>query len=1136
MAPVSRTKNPEKIVAASLFLLCAALIHCGCATTQTAASVASEFTLDELLGRMPARDTLETRWLASSIIRMGPDSVLEICSRMKVPGSERNAQAEYALQAAAEYVVSRGSEPERLMFVSALGKALDRPRPPRQSSFLLARLQVAGRRESVPTASRFLADDQLCEPAAQAMVVIRDGAEPAFLEALPGARRGCRITILKSLGDLRARGAVDALLKEAVADDQGVRLAALYGLANIGEARAETVLARGCVQCAARETDECLSYQVLFARRQIEGGNLGAAISIGNGMLTGPTSSGHDQFRAAALDLLVRAKGEGAVEDLLRVMADSSRQLRSAALECALQIPGEPATGRWVAASVSARPEVRAEILGMLGRRGDTGAYSAAVGALRDGYGSVRGAAVEASVRLGKGEAIAPLLSLLQQSADGGDVAAVRKALETLPADQLIPPCVESLPRLTPPACVMILDLLGKYGTAVPSKPILDMAENGQGAVRLAALRVLGTIAQVSDQPQMVEILLRAGNEQEQVLAQRSLVSLCSRTADPADRLDALVKAYASAAPSGSPMLLRTMGRIGGDSALALVGRETRSSNADVRDAAIRALADWPTMHAYDSLLAVAKGREKLNLRVIAIRGAVRVVENAPISPATAVRYHERTLAAAERVEEKRLVLGALANIHSTESLKLVIPYVGDDSLGLEAALAASKISAGKTETKDELSPSRVSLAFLESMVPPQYRARLDHSFDVVPGLNVPPEGFRPLFNGKSLDGWKGLVENPIIRAGMDAGRLAAAQTRADSIMRAHWTVTDGILLFDGKGESLCSAKDFGDFELLVDWKIGKNGDSGIYLRGSPQVQIWDPAQWPEGSGGLYNNQKNPSKPLRCADNPIGEWNTFRIRMIGERVTVYLNDVLVVDDVLLENYWDRTIPIFSNGQIELQSHNSPLYFRNIFVREIPRRGPLFSGSLLNGADLTGWTVVGGSDSSWGVADGNLFTTGEGGGWLSTVREYDNFQLDLDFRLAKGGNSGVFLRSPRQGDPAYTGMEIQVLDDDAPEYAGLQPWQYCGSLYGVVAPSVRAGKKAHEWQHFRITACGPRITVVLNGQQIIDADLIAYMDKEPSHPGLKRRSGFIGLQAHSLRVEYRHITLTELEWTEAHDGN
>jgi len=196
---------------------------------------------------------------------------------------------------------------------------------------------------------------------------------------------------------------------------------------------------------------------------------------------------------------------------------------------------------------------------------------------------------------------------------------------------------------------------------------------------------------------------------------------------------------------------------------------------------------------------------------------------------------------------------------------------------------------------------------------------------------NQPPEGFTALFNGKDLTGWKGLVGNPKSRAAMSKEQLAAAQEKADADMRANWKVEDGVLVFGGRGRSLCTAKDYGDFEMYVDWKIHPRGDSGIYLRGSPQVQIW---QNKVGSGGLYNNKKNPSKPTEVADNPVGQWNTFYIKMVGEKVTVKLNGKLVVDNVVLENYWERDKPIYATGQIELQNHGNKLYFRNVFIREL----------------------------------------------------------------------------------------------------------------------------------------------------------------------------------------------------------
>lgn len=198
---------------------------------------------------------------------------------------------------------------------------------------------------------------------------------------------------------------------------------------------------------------------------------------------------------------------------------------------------------------------------------------------------------------------------------------------------------------------------------------------------------------------------------------------------------------------------------------------------------------------------------------------------------------------------------------------------------------------------------------------------------------NTPPKGFTALFNGRDLTGWKGLVADPPTRAKMTPDALTAAQQKADERMRAHWKVQGGILVFDGKGDNLCTEKDYGDFELVVDWKIKPGGDSGIYLRGSPQVQIWDRA---EGSGGLYNNQKNPSNPTRKADNPPGAWNRFRIVMVGERVTVFLNDQLVVRNVVMENYWERDKPIYPTGAIELQNHGDELWFKNLYVREISR--------------------------------------------------------------------------------------------------------------------------------------------------------------------------------------------------------
>ncbi len=183
--------------------------------------------------------------------------------------------------------------------------------------------------------------------------------------------------------------------------------------------------------------------------------------------------------------------------------------------------------------------------------------------------------------------------------------------------------------------------------------------------------------------------------------------------------------------------------------------------------------------------------------------------------------------------------------------------------------------------------------------------------------------------------------------------------------------------------------------------------------------------------------------------------------------------------------------------------------------------------LFNGKDLSGWEAIDGPASSWKVEDGLLFCSGKGSGWLSTDKEYGNFELELEFRVPAGGNSGVFLRAPHHGNPAFEGMEIQVLDDYDAQYANLKPTQYCGSLYDVAPASPRVSKKAGEWQKMQIICNGNRVKVSLNGTQIVDADLTAHPDKLPTHPGLKRTTGYLGLQNHGSRLDYRNIRIREL---------
>jgi hypothetical protein len=179
--------------------------------------------------------------------------------------------------------------------------------------------------------------------------------------------------------------------------------------------------------------------------------------------------------------------------------------------------------------------------------------------------------------------------------------------------------------------------------------------------------------------------------------------------------------------------------------------------------------------------------------------------------------------------------------------------------------------------------------------------------------------------------------------------------------------------------------------------------------------------------------------------------------------------------------------------------------------------------LFNGKDLSGWKVHNGRMGAWGAEDGLLFTSGQNGGWLMTEKEYADFEVRLEYRVPANGNSGVALRAPLEGDPAYKGMEIQILDDEGDQYKKLRPTQYTGSIYDVVPPSKRVTKPAGEWNRMRITAKGRQITVEVNGTKIVDANLDEYTEQHAKkHPGLLRERGHLGLQSHGHRTDFRNL--------------
>jgi hypothetical protein len=411
-----------------------------------------------------------------------------------------------------------------------------------------------------------------------------------------------------------------------------------------------------------------------------------------------------------------------------------------------------------------------------------------------------------------------------------------------------------------------------------------------------------------------------------------------------------------------------------------------------------------------------------------------------------------------------------------------------------------------------------------------------------------PGGGFRALIPETGFEGWWGLgTEDPRAVYAAEPEALARRQRESLDNVREHWQNVDGQLINGGEGLFLTTLEQFEDFELVLEYRTVPLADSGIYLRGIPQVQIWDTTEsggkWElgakHGSGGLWNNSPGaPGKdPLVHADRPFGQWNLVRVVMVGERVSVWLNAQLVVDHARLENYFDRALPVPRAGPIQLQTHGGEVAWRNVFVRTIPpdeanailaSHGDEGFEPIFNGHDLDGWR---GATDSYEVVDGALRCRPGRGGTIHTENEYADFAVRLLFRLPPGGNNGLAIRYPGEGDPAYAGMdEIQVLDNGHPDYASLDPRQYHGSLYGQAAAHRGYLRPAGAWNFQEVRVVGPRVTVELNGTRILDADATRIDDLmgDPSrYVGRARASGHFGFAGHADPVEFRDIRVRPL---------
>jgi HEAT repeat protein len=1097
----------------------------------------------DLLAQFPAKDTQYTDKLMADMLALGDDGLRNICERIIPAGTGDDTQARFAVESLSRYLSQPGKEADKPGWEKICLNYATSNKDPGVQDFFMKQLQLIGSELSVSALKGYLTNKELCSPALAAITSIGGKtAEAVLAESLKNRDNPCTAEVMNSLAEMKSQSAVSEYIYWASAADPDIKASAFNALAKSGSPLAYAVLAKAAKSVNYQwERSGATSAFLDYARNVGVSGDLKTMDKICRLVISKCNDKLSIQNKIKAREIYTGFHGTDAMKVLVRAVAYPDKSYRMAALRASVKIPGDEMISKWIEYYPKAGQAVKPEIINILGEKKASSALQLITRVLSDPDPSVRKEAALAIVRIEGLKAVPELIDYISKFQDQSDQEAGKTALMSVCGNNEISLLKPVLLNGPAPAKKTAIELIAWNSDPSNFGDVLKYTSSGDENVKSAAFAALPSLASPGDISALLALIRNTVDTDNIRNIQDAIANAANKIDDPEKKSETILKALSD--PAGKEKILPVLARTGGREALALVLKEFENGNASMRDICFKALSTWHDYKASSALYEICASGDK-TFEEPAFRGYVRQVRTADLPDEEKLLLFRKIMPFALSSDRKNEVLTEVGKLKTYQALFYISGYLDDPATSATAAKAAMTSalpSAGSengmygTIVRDILTKAIPKIAGSESEYDREMVKKYLESMSE-------DEGFVSMFNGKDLTGWQGLVENPIARSKMKRTELERKQAEANVMVPANWSVKDGYILFNGKGNNLCSIKDYGDFELLVDWRISKEGDSGIYLRGSPQVQIWDTSRTQVGaqvgSGGLYNNQINPSKPLLVADNPVGDWNSFRIIMIGEKVTVWLNGQLVVDNVTMENYWDRKIPIFPRGPIELQAHGTDLAFRDIYVREISDNDYNLTTeeksegyiSLFNGRNLDNWV---GNKQSYVVEDGMIVIKPDdgSGGNLYTRDEYSDFIFRFEFQLTPGANNGLGIRAPLEGDAAYVGMELQILDDTAPVYANLQPYQYHGSVYGVIPARRGFLKPVGEWNYEEVYVKGTGIRITLNGTVIVDGDISdarnhGTMDHN-NHPGLKNLTGHIGFLGHGSVVRFRNIRIKDL---------
>lgn len=782
-------------------------------------------------------------------------------------------------------------------------------------------LAVAGGPASVPVLAALLGDPQLGEYARYALEPMAGPAADKALRAAVVRLSGpARLGVIHSLGVRRDGRAVDELEELITSREPGVPGAALLALGRIATPDAVAVIRRalGRADPAVRVA---AAHGALAAADALRAQQPGAAAMLCESIRSAdvPVS-----LQAAATYGLVRARGFAALPMIGVLLTQAEPDLRNAALRAARDLEGPEVSVALVKVLDQLTPEVQGVVVGVLRDRGDAGARSGLERLVAADTPEVRLAAVRALAALGAGTSVPPLLDALARG--GAEAQAAGVTLRALQGPGVDEALLAALRTAAGAQRAALTDLAADRGIAAAKPLLLDDADAGDESLARVAAQGLGALTAPDDVPALLALLAEAESPTVARALEQSIVKAAAGRAD--DVLAALPKAATPAARAG---LLRVLGQIGGPAAFPHLAAACTAAEPEVRDAAVRSVADWPDAQAEDLLLNLAKTAEQPAHRALALRGYLRLLEQAPPEQRAATAAKGAgALAAAGSSALRKAVLGTLAQLAHPVALDLALSVLDDPDTRAEAGLAVVTLAKALMNTDREAvrkamqeaitSPDPATAAAARSIL-----AELDRSAPSPESASPPAAS---LFDGASFRGWEGAT---------------ATWFRIESGAIIGGSLKEAI----PRNEFLCTTRPYTNFHLRVECRLVGNGNAGIQVRSQRvpnhhEVSGYQADMSAGADGGywgcLYDESRRNKMLARPASDVIrsalrpADWNVYEIRCEGPRVQLWLNGVLTVD------YTESDAAIPAAGIIGLQIHGggpSEAWYRNITVSERP---------------------------------------------------------------------------------------------------------------------------------------------------------------------------------------------------------